>query len=299
MSLEQRTEERTDADFSALDQALADMAEETPELPEDFHARWVQAVRREADAGRTPEAAGAEPKPEPGTGPRPAAGAWAVPETMLRAVDRRRTERRRQWRYLAGIAAVFVFLIGGTMLTRAQRTALRPAAGARRAETAAREETPAMEYGAPAEEAPAEMEETAVNTADRAAGDAEAALEETADMAFSAEPAMYAAGTLSDGGAPVAGTASVAADAEEAAEPDAEAAAEPKTEKAAAIAEAKAAETGTAGEIPETEEAADIAESPSFWEDLGRFTLSTLPWMAGVAALLAAARWTKGRKNRA
>ena len=31
-----------------LDQMLAQMAQETPEMPADFHARWTEAVRAEA-----------------------------------------------------------------------------------------------------------------------------------------------------------------------------------------------------------------------------------------------------------
>ena len=31
-----------------LDQALAQMAQETPEMPADFHDRWTSAIRAEA-----------------------------------------------------------------------------------------------------------------------------------------------------------------------------------------------------------------------------------------------------------
>ena len=84
------------------DRMLEQMAQETPEMPADFHNRWTRAVRAEAvkeqQADETP-AAGDESIPAAGT-------------------DGRRQEGRRQWRYLLSAAAVFVVLIGGTLLTR-------------------------------------------------------------------------------------------------------------------------------------------------------------------------------------
>ena len=76
---QERNEERMD-----LDQLLAEMAQETPEMPADFHARWTEAIR--AEAGQ--------------------------------AENEKRQDSRRQWRYILSAAAVFVFLIGGTLLTR-------------------------------------------------------------------------------------------------------------------------------------------------------------------------------------
>ena len=78
------TETREEMD--ALDRELAKMAEETPEMPDDFHARWTAQIRAEAARGKTAK----------------------------------RQERRRQWRYVLSAAAVFVILIGGTLLTREQ-----------------------------------------------------------------------------------------------------------------------------------------------------------------------------------
>ena len=43
--------ERKD-ELTELDLELAKMAQETPEMPADFHARWTEAVRAEA-AGQT------------------------------------------------------------------------------------------------------------------------------------------------------------------------------------------------------------------------------------------------------
>ena len=67
-----------------LDQMLAQMAQETPEMPADFHARWTEAVRAEAGQKKT----------------------------------EKQQDSRRQWRYILSAAAAFVFLIGGTLLTR-------------------------------------------------------------------------------------------------------------------------------------------------------------------------------------
>ena len=69
------------------DRILAQMAQETPEMPADFHARWTEAVRAEA-AGQQTE---------------------------------KKHEVRRQWRYILSAAAVFVFLIGGTLITRGMK----------------------------------------------------------------------------------------------------------------------------------------------------------------------------------
>ena len=72
---------------AALDRMLEQMARETPEMPADFHARWTETIRAEA---------GEAPRTETG----------------------KHREGRRQLRYILSAAAVFIFLIGGTLLTR-------------------------------------------------------------------------------------------------------------------------------------------------------------------------------------
>ena len=74
-------------DLAALDRMLEQMARETPEMPADFHARWTEAIRAEA---------GEAPRTETG----------------------KHREGRKQLRYILSAAAVFIFLIGGTLLTR-------------------------------------------------------------------------------------------------------------------------------------------------------------------------------------
>ncbi len=81
------TEKKNNGASPDLDELLKQLGEETPDMPPDFHSRWTEAVRKEGLG-------------EPDNG----------------------TENRRkwsaQWIRLAGVAAVMVFLIGGTMLSR-------------------------------------------------------------------------------------------------------------------------------------------------------------------------------------
>lgn len=64
-----------------LDRLLEEMAEETPEMPADFHARWTKQIQEEQKAHK-------------------------------------HSERTRQTRYILSAAALFVFLVGGTLITR-------------------------------------------------------------------------------------------------------------------------------------------------------------------------------------
>ncbi len=84
---EKNTGRTDDMDFSALDAELAKMAEETPEVPEDFHENWTRMIREEAATGRPAAAA----KPRKGRG---------------------------QLRYILSAAAAFVILVGGVVIAR-------------------------------------------------------------------------------------------------------------------------------------------------------------------------------------
>ena len=66
-----------------LDQLLAGMAEDVPPMPAGFHDQWMNAVREEAKQAETPA-------------PAPVS----------------------QWPKILSVAAVFVFLIGGTLIYR-------------------------------------------------------------------------------------------------------------------------------------------------------------------------------------
>ena len=75
-----------------LDQLLAGMAEDVPPMPAGFHDQWMNAVREEAKQAEKPA-------------PAPVS----------------------QWPKILSVAAVFVFLIGGTLIYRSARKPLLPA----------------------------------------------------------------------------------------------------------------------------------------------------------------------------
>ena len=89
-----QTELLPETDFADIDAELGRMAEETPEMPDSFHSAWTAAVRAEAQA----------------------AG-----KTVNAGTTRKKGEAKRQWRYILSAAAVFVFLITGTVITRMDR----------------------------------------------------------------------------------------------------------------------------------------------------------------------------------
>lgn len=76
-----------------LDQMLAGMAEDVPPMPADFHDKWTNAVREEAAQAKAPAPV-----------------------------------RISQWPRILGVAAVFVFLIGGTFIYRSTRKTILPKA---------------------------------------------------------------------------------------------------------------------------------------------------------------------------
>ena len=275
-----------------MDALLAEMAEDAPEMPADFHERWTRAVRAEAAAP-----AGAEQKAT-----RPRRG-WTV-----------------QARRLAGAAAVMIFLIGGTLLSRdslREKTLQTTAVQAPRTESAGHEEAPAAASESAAERAG--EAETAAAGADAAhltyaAGEAaeadEAAAMEDTDAAVPMEELEEAApmsvnsflmtdadsGTVTADGA-LAGTAKSAQMKEAApAEESAAGSARMEAEEPQADAPAAAAEE-EAGAVPETDaEERAGEEQPEaenallrFLRDLGAFAGRMGPVLAGAAALWAAA----------
>ena len=86
---------------------LAQMAEETPPMPADFHEKWTAAVRAVAEAESGGKRRTEDPAPLPAEEP---------------GEKRERTGRLRRlhpaWRGLISAAAVMIFLVGGTLLTR-------------------------------------------------------------------------------------------------------------------------------------------------------------------------------------
>ena len=281
-----------------LDRILAQMAQETPDMPADFHNRWTAAVR--AEAANQQKTAG-------------------------------RRESPRQWRYILSAAAVFVFLIGGTLLTRSmdrdKRINSTPAA-----ETGAEQKQQTEAAGAAANAwVPAETREPA------ATSEPEAAMADNAsfrDAETAEEPDMYMAMEAAeeaewDAAAPAAAEQAFETNAAKSASADyaaaggaayrdaeaglymsaEESAAEPETEDAGETAGAAADET--AGEETEeeaaapepAEKAAEESEFVSFLKDLGIFTLKALAVAAAAAALAfgtAAVHkaWKKKKQNR-
>ena len=157
----------TDAE---LDAALAQMAEEAPPMPADFHDRWMNAVRAEAK----------ETKNE---------SAEQTASKHIVSINR--------WTRILSVAAVFVFLIGGTLLYRNTKKSLdnSPLAADKRknavlslnAAEAPATEPPAESAAEAAEQIP-EKEVSAVNnlTAESSAAEDMAYMEEE-DCAAEAE----------------------------------------------------------------------------------------------------------------
>ena len=217
-----------------LDQILAGMAEDVPPMPADFHDKWMNAVRAEAKQTEAP-----------------------VPIAV------------RQWPRILSIAAVFVFLIGGTFVYRSTRKTIQP------------ESKPLNAV-------------TVTDTVGREADTEEEVLEkDTGDAVF--EAAGSAGETEYEADFSVgSGLADVTA-------------ARKSTNKAAESASAVMAEEAAAPEAPETN--APAAEAPEnapaerggiagFFTDMGAFLLDIWPYLLiAVVPLIIAAGVKKLRKK--
>ncbi len=273
-----------------LNNALEQLAEEVPPMPADFHDRWMNAVR--AEAKKTAPAAETE--------------------------TREKTATLVRWTRMLSIAAVFVFLIGGTILYRNSRKTLS-------APYAAVENAALPEAAEPAEEkAEAKAEPAAEEAAEAAVPEVAA---EEADLAAEAEEPdrMYAKSASSvnaAANAPVgeapALTAGKAAEAADEAAPvweDAEAEYEEEAayEEAAPVPTEAPTEVSTAvptaapTEAPDPEPTAEpsgqektgfLSEADAFFSDMGDFLLAALPYLL-VLAVPAAAAVIIRRRNKA
>lgn len=273
-----------------LNNALEQLAEEVPPMPADFHDRWMNAVR--AEAKKTAPAAETE--------------------------TREKTATLVRWTRMLSIAAVFVFLIGGTILYRNSRKTLS-------APYAAVENAALPEAAEPAEEkAEAKAEPAAEEAAEAAVPEVAA---EEADLAAEAEEPdrMYAKSASSvnaAANAPVgeapALTAGKAAEAADEAAPvweDAEAEYEQEAayEEAAPVPTEAPTEVSTAvptaapTEAPDPEPTAEpsgqektgfLSEAGAFFSDMGDFLLAALPYLL-VLAVPAAAAVIIRRRNKA
>lgn len=98
-----------------LDQLLADMAEDVPPMPADFHDRWLDAVRAEAkQTEQEKQTEQVEQAKRPGQDPQSGSPGRSAPAPVA------------QWPKILSVAAVFVFLIGGTLIYRSARKPILP-----------------------------------------------------------------------------------------------------------------------------------------------------------------------------
>ena len=272
----------TDAE---LDAALAQMAEEVPPMPADFHDRWMNAVR--AEAGST------APAEEP------------APKHTLSIV---------RWTRILSVAAVFVFLIGGTLLYRNSKKSLSSpvsfeAEKQDAVETAVEPATElaagaVMETAEEAEEAAAEeplmmesyMQAAAVDGAAGVPADAEAEDREALKAAGAVQNAFTAAPKeAAETDAEEADYAMEAAYEEESAM---EAAAYEAAEEAAMPAPTKALTpaptaaptasptvepTAVPTVEPEPEQTGFLPAAGAFFTDMGDFLLAALPYLLVLA----------------
>ena len=286
----------TDAE---LDAALAQMAEEVPPMPADFHARWMNAVRAEVGSTASTE----EPVRK-------------QPVSIVR------------WTRILSVAAVFVFLIGGTLLYRNSKKSLTSSVPFAAEERKAAETVVEPAAGAVTEEAEEaeeakETEETVVEAplmaefyAQDAAADGAAgapAKEETEE-----KQALKAAGAVQNvfAAAPNAEPAAAEIDAEEADYAmDAAFEEEPAMEEAVYDAAAEttmpaptamltpeptAAPTPEPTAVPtvEPEQTGFLPAAGAFFTDMGDFLLAALPYLLVLAVPAVTALVIRRRKNR-
>ena len=287
----------TDAE---LDAALAQMAEEVPPMPADFHDRWMNAVR--AEAGST------APAEEP------------APKHTLSIV---------RWTRILSVAAVFVFLIGGTLLYRNSKKSLSSpvsfeAEKQDAVETAVEPATElaagaVMETAEEAEEAAAEeplmmesyMQAAAVDGAAGVPADAEAEDREALKAAGAVQNAFTAAPKeAAETDAEEADYAMEAAYEEESAM---EAAAYEAAEEAAMPAPTKALTPAPTAALtasptveptavptvePEPEQTGFLPAAGAFFTDMGDFLLAALPYLLVLAVPAVTALVIRRRKNK-
>ena len=287
----------TDAE---LDAALAQMAEEVPPMPADFHDRWMNAVRAEAGS--------IAPAEEP------------APKHTLSIV---------RWTRILSVAAVFVFLIGGTLLYRNSKKSLSSpvsfeAEKQDAVETAVEPATElaagaVMETAEEAEEAAAEeplmmesyMQAAAVDGAAGVPADAEAEDREALKAAGAVQNAFTAAPKeAAETDAEEADYAMEAAYEEESAM---EAAAYEAAEEAAMPAPTKALTpaptaaptasptvepTAVPTVEPEPEQTGFLPAAGAFFTDMGDFLLAALPYLLVLAVPAVTALVIRRRKNK-
>ena len=272
-----------------LDAGLAKMAEEVPSMPADFHDKWMNAVRAEAHRN-TPDVEG-------------------KPVKKIVSVTR--------WTRILSTAAVFIFLIGGTLLYRQSKKDLFVPMSTenRKSAAAVSEQWTAAETDAeaPAEAMAAEAAEPVMEAEVKAAAPAAAAgarKEVSAETkgflgvntagASLEEPMMAAVNTAEEA---VEEAAEESADLEMTMEYEADSFAvnddmaepEPVPVPTAMPTESQPEEK-TVSEEP-AEENGFFREAGVFLKDMGDFLLAALPYLAILAVPAAAALIFQRRKR--
>ena len=299
-----------------VDSLLNRIAAETPNLPEGFHDRWTARLRQEAGepaGGFRPEVCTEKIETNEAD---PAETAETLQREKNSGKEKKQTDRNRQWRRIAGIVAVFAFLIGGTLLTR---DSLRPARPVQTASVAGKQ----AGSGEQAETGPALLPESLdagvrETMLPQDSLESNAAWDEAAeaDMEFLAEEAEEQdastkfpvfMNTAMPSGLPETFAAAVAADSAsgavtEGAGTEGKAVQRPETEeKAGTAAEVRRQESADPEEAEEAsgmeeERPAAAAKSPDpsegsglklFLEDMCRFIAAVLPYLAGAAVSFA------------
>ncbi|MBR3334467.1 MAG: hypothetical protein IKG23_09280 [Clostridia bacterium] len=264
--------EQTPVTDAELDAALAQMAEEVPPMPADFHDRWMNAVRAEAGNAASAE----EPERK-------------QPVSVVRLTR------------ILSVAAVFLFLIGGTLLYRNTKKTMSVSVPSVITEETEEAEEAAAETCMQTAAVESVVEETfvlkaagAVQNASPAAAKEEpaAAEESTAEeadyfmdaAAYEAAPAMEAPafGAVEEAAMPAPTYAPI---------PEPTALSTPKP---------TAAQTAAPTAVPAAgpEQADFLPAAGEFFTDMGDFLLAALPYLLVLAVPAVTALVIRRRKNR-
>lgn len=268
----------------SLDEVLALMAEEVPPMPADFHEKWTKAVREEA--------AKSETKPEK---------------------ENSRVTLINRWTRILSVAAVFVFLIGGTLVYRSSRPKTTTLLSAEKDNKAAAQITdePVAEAAGAFHAMKAAEEENVIAAEEPAAADNMAAMEADAVMEEAAEAdspmmSLSASGTsnkqeaaATDAETEETADAAMAMDAGEVRKTQEEAPAQAvhmtpdptQNPEEAAESEPAKAETETKGQP------GLLQSIGGFFKDMGAFLLIVWPYLL-ILAVPAAAALLYSRKKR-
>lgn len=255
-----------------LDALLDQMAEDVPPMPADFHDNWMSAIRAEAKQD--------------------------VP--VMEEKEEKKPISLVRWTRILSVAAMFVFLVGGTLLYRNTKGTMMPAMSAEKKEAAVMTQMA---------DTAGEEPEAAVEEAESEAYDLS---QDAGTMSLSASIPMAAASDAEAGDSKTYGAVANEAPAmamgaaveEEAAYEAAEAAEEPMPVPAATSMPAaepvpEPDETGTADkpEITEAEQPGLLQQAGEFFTDMGDFLLAALPYLAVLAVPAVAALLLNRRKR--